>query len=113
MYHIFTIAFDKQKDITEVFCIISKAFDHVWHSDLLVKLKRIGITNNLVEWFADNLNGRKQCVVINGQFSTFQNSSGVCPRSSNVFSYTQLTLLKMPGQLKLDYSLTPDALYSC
>ena len=39
LYHIFTQAIDNQKDIRVVFCDISKAFDRVWHSGLLAKLK--------------------------------------------------------------------------
>ena len=46
LYHIFTEAIDKQKDIRVVFCDTSKAF--VWHTGLLAKLKRIGITDNLL-----------------------------------------------------------------
>ena len=44
LYHIFTEALDKQKDIRVVFCDISKAFDRVWHAGLLAKLSQIGVT---------------------------------------------------------------------
>ena len=55
LYHIFSQAVDKQKDIRVVFCDISKAFDRVWHIGLLAKLKRIGITEHLLLWLKDYL----------------------------------------------------------
>ena len=35
LYHLFSEALDKKKDIWIVFCDISKAFDRVWHKGLL------------------------------------------------------------------------------
>ena len=69
LYHIFSEALDKQKDIRVVFCDISKAFDRVWHPGLLAKLSRVGITGQLLDWFESYLNDRQQRVVINGQSS--------------------------------------------
>ena len=82
LYHIFTEALDKQKDIRVVFCDISKAFDRVWHTGLLAKLKRIGIDSNLLKWFKDYLNDRKQRVVINGQFSSWGSVLAGVPQGS-------------------------------
>ncbi len=69
LYHIFSEALDKQKDIRVVFCDISKAFDRVWHTGLLAKLSRVGITGQLLDWLSSYLNKRQQRVVINGQTS--------------------------------------------
>ena len=71
LYHIFTEAIDKQKDIRVVFCDISKVFDRVWHTGLLAKLKRVGITDNLLLWFKDYLSERMQRVVVNGKTSSW------------------------------------------
>ena len=52
----------KQQDIRVVTRDISKAFDRVWHSGLLDKLKRNGIHGNLLSWFKSYLSeGSKGC----------------------------------------------------
>ena len=42
------------KDTCLVFLDISKAFDKVWHEELLFKIKRLGITGKLLDWLKDN-----------------------------------------------------------
>ena len=37
LYHVFSHALDRKKDVRIVFCDISKAFDRVWHEGLLFK----------------------------------------------------------------------------
>ena len=69
LYHTFCDALDKKKDVRIVFCDVSKAFDKVWHRGLIYKLRKIGITGNLLKWFEDYLNNRKQRVIIKGQCS--------------------------------------------
>ena len=59
-------ALDNGKEIRVVFCDISKAFDRVWHKGLIYKLKKSGISGNLLKWFENYLTGRSQRVVING-----------------------------------------------
>lgn len=71
LYHIFSEAVDKQKDMRVVFCDISKAFDRVWHVGLLAKLSRIGVVGNLLKWLESYLSERQQRVVINGQHSSW------------------------------------------
>ena len=82
LYHIFTEALDKQKDIRVVFCDISKAFDRVWHPGLLSKLSRIGITGKLLDWFKNYLTDRQQRVVINGQHSNWASVLAGVPQGS-------------------------------
>ena len=65
----FCNAVDAGKEIRVIFLDISKAFDKVWHRGLIFKLKRAGINGNLLSWFTDYLNNRRQRVVINGQHS--------------------------------------------
>ena len=48
---------------------ISKAFDCVWHKGLLHKLKVYGISGDLLKWFRNYLNERKQKVFVNGVLS--------------------------------------------
>ena len=57
---------DKGKEARMLFCDISKAFDRVWHDGLIYKLKKYGISGNMIEWFSSCLNGRMQRVVVDG-----------------------------------------------
>ena len=50
-------SFDACLDVRTVFLDISKAFDKVWHQDLLCKLKQNRILGNLVETSTDFLKG--------------------------------------------------------
>lgn len=66
LYHEFSKSLDANKEIRVVFCDISKAFDRVWHRGLLFKLRSIGISDNLIDWFSNYLNDRQQRVCIKG-----------------------------------------------
>jgi hypothetical protein len=54
-----------------VFLDLRKAFDVCSHEILLKKLKKMGINGIAYEWFSSYLQGRSQCVDINGHFSDF------------------------------------------
>ena len=47
-----------------ILCDISKAFDRVWHTGLLIKLKAFGIEDKLYKWFESYLSNRKQCFLL-------------------------------------------------
>ena len=53
------------------FLDISKAFNKVWHEELLFKLDHIGISRNLLSLLKSFLNNRFQRVVLNGQCSNW------------------------------------------
>ena len=53
------------------FLDISKAFDKVWHEDLLFKLETIGISGSLPKLFQSFLNYKQQRVVLDGQHSNW------------------------------------------
>ena len=82
LYHMFADALDKKQDIRVVFCDISKAFDRVWHRGLLSKLHKNGISGNLLTWFENYLQERKQRVVIDGQSSAYQTVPAGVPQGS-------------------------------
>ena len=46
-------------EIRGAFLNISKAFEKVWHEDLVFKLKQNGISGNLLNIFEDFLRNRK------------------------------------------------------
>ena len=69
-------------DVQMIFFDISKAFDRVWHNGLLFKLKHIGISGKLIDWFKSYVSGRKQRVVIRGQSSSFLEVKSGVPQGS-------------------------------
>ena len=73
---------DSGKEVRAVFCDISKAFDRVWHSGLLYKIKSIGITGPLLNWFASYLTGRRQRVVLPGVASGWGELKAGVPQGS-------------------------------
>ena len=82
LYHTFSEAMDKRKEIQVVFCDISKAFDRVWHEGLLFKLNKIGISGNLLNLIRNYLSGRKQRVIIKGQTSDWGSIDAGVPQGS-------------------------------
>ena len=71
LYHLFAEALDNKKDIRITFCDISKAFDRVWHKGILYKLKKTGISGNILKWFESYLFNRQQRVVVGGENSSW------------------------------------------
>ena len=57
-------------EVRSVYLDISKAFDRVWHEGLIYKLKRCGVSGNLLLLLQSFLSNRKQRTVLNGQAST-------------------------------------------
>ena len=82
LYDTFAKAIDDGKEIRVIFCDISKAFDRVWHEGLLFKLRRMGITGSLLEWFSSYLDQRHQRVVLEGSFSDFKQINAGVPQGS-------------------------------
>jgi len=60
---------DSNTRCNTIYLDFSKAFDSVPHNELLVKLWRIGVTNNVWYWLREYLHDRKQCVSTNGHYS--------------------------------------------
>ena len=72
------------EQIDTVYLDFRKAFDKVPHTELLHKLKSIGISGSLLKWFKTYLSNRQQLVSINGsQSSVVPVSSGV-PQGSTL-----------------------------
>ena len=75
-------AFDEKKFTCIVFCDISKAFDRVWHKGLLFKLKQLGISGHINEWFASYLSNRKQRVFVGTELSQEKTINAGVPQGS-------------------------------
>ena len=87
IYHIIIENLDKGKDIKFIFCDVSKAFDKVWHTGLLFKLKKYGIGGNILNWFTSYLSNRKQRVFNEGFYSTWKDTAAGVPQGSVLGPY--------------------------
>ena len=56
----------KPLEVRAVFLDISKAFDKVWHDELIVEMRQNDISGTLLKRFQNYLSNRKQHVVLNG-----------------------------------------------
>lgn len=82
IYNTFCKALDEGKEVRAIFCDISKAFDRVWHKGILFKLKSVGISGSLLNWFTDYLKDRKQRVVLPGASSDWTSIKAGVPQGS-------------------------------
>ena len=69
-------------DVRSVYLDISKVFDRVWHDGLIYKLKRCGVSGQLLLLIQSFLSGRKQRTVLNGQSSNWGDISAGVPQGS-------------------------------
>ena len=74
--------FDVGLEVRSNFLEISKAFAKVWHDGVIYKLTQDGILRNLLNLLQNFLKERKQCVVLNGQVSTWENINAGVPQGS-------------------------------
>ena len=61
---------------------LSKAFDRVWHDGLIYKLKRCGVSGQLLSLIQNFLKNRKQRTVLNGQASNWGDILAGVPQGS-------------------------------
>ena len=64
-------AIDQQCYVGAVFFDLCKAFDRVWHSGLLAKLQKSGVSGEALKWFQSFLVGHRQAVTVDGSVSDF------------------------------------------
>ena len=69
-------------DVRSVYLDLSKAFDRVWHDGLIYKLKRCGVSGQLLSLVESILKNRKQRTVLNGQCSGWGDISAGVPQGS-------------------------------
>ena len=69
-------------DVRSVYLDISKAFDRVWHEGLIYKLRRCGVSGELLSLIRSFLMNRKQRTVLNGQNSDWGDISAGVPQDS-------------------------------
>ena len=75
-------SFDDGFEVRGVFLDRFKALDKVWHDGLIYKLKQNGVAGDLLDTLTNFLKGRKQRVVLNGQYLTWTNVEAGVPQGS-------------------------------
>ena len=96
IYYRICISLDDYCFTTPILCDISKAFDRVWHTGLLLKLKAYGVDGKLFKWFESYISSRKQCVFINNSKSPLVNPNAGVPQCLvRYFSYYMLMILQI------------------
>ena len=63
-------------------CVFQKAFDKVSHQRLLLKLKALGIGNDVINWIEKWLTHRKHRVIVDGEISNWKSVLNWVPQRS-------------------------------
>ena len=79
---IWTDILDQGGSLDAIYCDFMKAFDKVPHKRLVYKIEKYGIKGNIIAWINSFLNGRTQCVNVNGKFSSSQPVTSGIPQGS-------------------------------
>lgn len=75
---------ERKAQVDVIYTDLKAAFDKIDHVILLIKLSRLGISQNLLAWLKSYLEHRELCVKIDSYSSAlFSNSSGI-PQGSNL-----------------------------
>ena len=82
IYHDFFSEFDKGNEICVVFLDFSKAFNKVWHKDLLYKFGRYGVNGSFLNLMASYLGGSEQRVIMQNAESTWRPITAGVPQGS-------------------------------
>ena len=75
-------------EVHSCFLGISKAFDKVWHEELIYKMETMGFTGSILKLLQSFLSSRKQRVTINGQTSDWLPILAGVPQGS-IFDFYQ------------------------
>ena len=73
---------DSGKMPLSIFLDLSKTFNTLDHSILLLKLTHYGLSQTAIRWFSSSLFGRRQLVDFNGTWSTLASTSTGVPQGS-------------------------------
>ena len=69
-------------DVTGVFLDLSKAFDRVWHDDLIYKVKCLGVCGNYYWMIHSFLNDSHERVDLDSQSSNWSHNKAQVPQGS-------------------------------
>jgi ribonuclease HI len=74
--------FSKRKSIIATFFDVSKAYDSVWHTKLLTKLKDIGVSGTMYDCLVNFLSERSICTRVGNTYSSFRSIDMGIPQGS-------------------------------
>ena len=82
--HMIQSAFDcdPPKEVRSIYLDISKAFDKVWHSGLIFKLRQNGIQGKMLNILSSFLSNRHQRTTLNGKTSQWRSIEAGVPQGS-------------------------------
>ena len=73
---------DPPKEVRSIYLDISKAFDKVWHTGLIFKLKQNGIKGKMLQILSHFLSNRYQRTSLNGKTSSWSSIASGVPQGS-------------------------------
>ena len=82
LLHRWQMALDKDQMVKVAFLDLSKAYDRVSIPALLHKISSMGISRKALSWFSAFLQSRRQCVLLDGQRSSWQTTRSGIPQGT-------------------------------
>ena len=73
---------DHGRQVDSLYLDFRKAFDTVPHERLIMKLRAIGVKGKLLDWIREWLRGRRQRVVMGGEYSEWKEVTSGVPQGS-------------------------------